>query len=226
MFTPHYISRRLFACPSLKLCYVSNPKCGTSSILKSLWLAARPETYSGKPRKGVGAPWSRPGSPPEGFTLFSVVRNPYARLLSAYLNKVETNRRDQKVWMPIAARFGWRNAHRPTLLEFLERVVTEDPMEMDQHFRPQHLNLLHPLVTPSFVGRLEDMAPTVAWLAEHRVEMQDHAPHRTDAAEKVAEYFGPAETALARDYYRRDFDLYGYSEDLACGAGRGLSGTR
>jgi hypothetical protein len=43
----------------------------------------------------------------------------------------------------------------PTLEHFLTALEPQDPRETDPRWRPQHLNLLHPLVEFDLIGRLE-----------------------------------------------------------------------
>ena len=55
----------------------------------------------------------------------------------------------------------------------------------------------------------------MAFLRRHGVTLEVWAKHATGAASRIAEYYGPKETALVRDYYALDFEFYGYSEDPA-----------
>jgi hypothetical protein len=143
---------------------------------------------------------------------FSVVRNPYVRLLSAYLDKVVPPR-DAQVWYPFARRFRVSGDYRPSLAEFLELIVTEEPALLDPHFCPQHINLLHPLAPLDFVARLENHDEMKSFFCERGIHIETHKPHETHALEKVKAYFGPRETELAYALYRRDFEFYGYSSD-------------
>ena len=42
-----------------------------------------------------------------------------------------------------------------TFDDFLSAVERQDPLRMDLHWRPQHLNLMHPVFTYDLLGRLE-----------------------------------------------------------------------
>lgn len=203
--------------PHQKLAYLNNAKVACSTIKKSLWLWADPSSYRDNPhaRPGPYATLSDMAADPAfgQATFFSVVRNPYVRVLSAYLDKVAKEQRDLAVWHPIARRFRLSGEARPSFLEFLQLIASEDPWLVDQHFAPQYVNILTGLVTPNYVGRMEEMQGVSAFLARHGVTIENHIPHGTKARHSIADFYGPKETKLAAEIYSRDFDLFGYSLD-------------
>lgn len=146
---------------------------------------------------------------------FTFVRDPIHRVESAYLNKI------------VEAADGLKGRRRriqrlldqptdpdrvPTFEEFITVLTLEDPIAMDPHWRPQHLNLMHPLVTYDHIGRLETYADDLATITEQAglphvpVEAQNTTPPRRDSL-----FDGqPALLATAREVYAQDFELYGY----------------
>lgn len=223
---PGFAARQLCYVPGSGLIYLQNPKVCCTSIRESLWrradvLSGR-KTYAGNPYLAKDSPFCRglasiEASGLDAFlasSVFSVVRNPYSRVLSAYLDKVASPARDGRVWRPFAARYGWNTDGVPTLADVLAALAGDDALAVDQHFRPQYLNLLHPWAGPGFVGRLERMDEVDTYLRERRVALGHAASHGKNAAEKLAAYFGPAEAKLAATIYAQDFEIYGYSLDL------------
>lgn len=205
----HYLPRQ-------KLAYLNNAKVACSTIKKSLWLWAEPASYKDNPHERPGPYATLPAMMADGFagaTFFTVVRNPYVRILSAYLDKVAGQPRDLAVWHPVARRFRLSGDARPSFLEFLQMIASEDAWLVDQHFAPQYVNTLNGLVTPDYVGRMEEMQEVAAFLGERGVTIESHTPHTTKAKTSIAEYYGPEEVALAGNLYSRDFELFGYSSD-------------
>lgn len=214
--------------PSRRLVYLNNAKVACSSIKKALWLAFDPESFDPNrgPHDRVAAPFCRTleaiAVDIEAFqsaTFFTVVRNPYARLLSAYLDKISTEDggrskpRDASVWHPFCRRYRLSASAAPTFREFLQMVTSEDPSLIDQHFAPQHINILQPFVSCDFIGHMEDMAGVWRFLTPFGVKEAEHRPHNTTANTSIDEFYGPEEIELVRSFYAKDFELFGYSDD-------------
>jgi hypothetical protein len=214
----------------VEVVYLVNPRVASSSILASMWQAhdamTGQSTFAGSPHARYPAlnPFvedlgSLDGAEREAFlslTFFSVVRNPYARAASAYLDKVARTKSTDFVVRNRLASVGIDWDQTPTLETFLEAVVQIDPRQLDWHFCPQHVNLLAAVLEPDFVGHLERMEDTARYLGAHGVEFRKFMPHpwhATDADRQVKALIGPREAELIRRYYELDFTLYGYSED-------------
>jgi hypothetical protein len=204
--------------PELPLIYVSNSKSGCSTIKQSL-KTAQAEKYARE-----GRPFVRHESPHaddecmrrSGLTparcrdryLFSCVRNPFARVLSAYLDKVETGE-----LVPYARLRG----PRPTSFEgFLREIATFEPIQLNDHFRPQRINLNYPKVAYDAVFFLEN--PRAITLVLEQItpgfRLERYAPHARGAAEKLAAHYNSATIELVREIYAEDFESFGYSRDL------------
>ena len=216
------LGRDVWYAPALRLAYLRNAKVACSSIQKSLWLAIEPETFAGNPHARAVGPFNAAFRDamrdPDRFasaTVFSVVRNPFSRLLSAYLDKTGPAA-DKTVWKPLAARLGLDPRERPPLNDFMRRIVSDsDEESMDQHFRPQWSNLLHPHVRLDFVGHLERFSEVETFLACNGCKVESHAPHATHAAASLTAELDAEAVELIALYYRQDFHLYGYAQDPA-----------
>jgi hypothetical protein len=211
--------------PDLRLVYLNNPKVGCSTIKRALWIAADRmrgvETFAGRSHVRADSPFSKSVADlraDDSFltfcsaTFFSVVRNPYARALSAYLDKIQTPS-DPHVWMPFTRRYGIDISARLSFSEFLSVIRSDDPIGVNEHFCPQTVNLLQPIIPIDFVGRLEEMDSTARFLSEKGIPMEEHAPHRTNAAERIASFYGRDEIRAVQRFFSADFEIYGYSED-------------
>lgn len=215
--TIHYV-------PGASIVYLNNAKVACSSLKKAIWMKWRPDTYGRikNPHDRQNAPFcrdiediARHYDEIAAAVTFTVVRNPYVRILSAYLDKIGRRPRDAAVWFPFARRFRLSGDAVPSFDEFLHMIVSEDPSLLDQHFSPQHLNILQPFATCDFVGHLEYMDEVWSFLNRYGVTQQEHRPHQTNANSLVAEYYGDSQANLVFEYFKEDFSLFGYSPDIS-----------
>ena len=144
---------------------------------------------------------------------FSFVRHPLRRVESAYRDKLVTSDR----YRPGAIeRLGLPGGpdRIPSFDEFLAAVEQQDPVtEMDPHWRPQHVNLMHPLVSYDRVGHLESFAADLetirqeAGLPHVPLESRNHA--RVEHTDSVFDG-RPDLVRRVERLYATDFELYGY----------------
>jgi hypothetical protein len=216
------LAYHLHALPERHLIYVKNPKAACSTVL--LWLhrlhtgdhGFSPDNVHvehGIPRPGeIG--WRQVMGMLSGDAYrFSFVRNPLHRLESSYRDKIVNSD-------------GWREKVQATLGgpvdpgspvtfdQFLSALEQQDPVsEMDPHWRPQHVNLMHPLVRFDRVGHVEtfdrdlETIRSEADLPEVPLEVRNVS--RTKDWDSV--YAGrPDRVRRVEAIYATDFELYGY----------------
>jgi len=208
------------------LVYLNNPKAGCGTIKASLWnwldQMAQARTYAGVPHDRDAAPFVKDVFACDKFdtaalksaVFFSVVRNPYVRILSAYLNKIVRN---NSIWQDFAKRFAFPETFAGKDLSFRDFlvIVTSEPDELlDVHFRPQYLNLLWPVCRPHFVGRIETISEVFEFLSQYGVSKNIHLRNTTAAREKIMDYYSDETIDLVRNKYADDFRIFGYSPDI------------
>lgn len=203
--------------------YLNNPKVGCSTVKANLWSAV-----DGCPVKSIRDVHAIEGSPFEreiatldwagGAFVFTFVRNPYARIVSAWRNKA-VDRRDG-TWESFARRHGHADPTAPIGFDaFVEFIATVPPEEQDPHWRPQHLNTLHPFVQPNLLADLETMdrqlPQILARLFPGRpAGIASRARHSTGARHGFAVQLGDDGTAKRlRQLYAGDFEAFGYRRD-------------
>lgn len=214
---------RLQPLPGHGCIYVKNAKAGTSTVM--LWLhrihtgdhdwapTLNIHKEHGLPRpREVG--WPRVARMLSGAAFrFSFVREPVARIESAYVDKIANLERPPR----------WRNlVHRalgvaedpdrvPTFEEYMAALEATEPVALDAHLRPQHLNLMHPLVDYDFIGRLETFDADLARVRE-LAGLPDVPILVRNARPPSASLFDgrPGLLRRVRELCATDLDLYGY----------------
>ena len=156
--------------------------------------------------------------------VFAFVRNPFTRILSAYIDKIATNR-DRRA--AFAQELGWAAEHIervPSFVDFLQTLAELPAHEMDQHWRPQHYHLSG-VPRFSFIGAFERFSSDLQIiLGRIHPELPRRiitvTEHRTDVNERMALHFADQRAIeLVRRIYANDFTWLGYSlsiQDALC----------
>ncbi|KAA1418525.1 sulfotransferase family protein [Nocardioides humilatus] len=220
-FFPHRpLAYHLHALPDLGIVYVKNPKAACSTVL--LWLdrlhTGDLDFAPGNVHKEHRLPKVREIGrhkvarmvSGEAYT-FTFVRDPLRRFQSAYQDK-------------IVGSSGWR-AEIQTALgqepdedravsidDFVTALERQDPLVMNPHWRPQHINVMASLIRYDHIGRIETFAddleviraaadlPAVPATARNvrSTKRVDLLADRPDLAERV------------RAIYAKDLEIFGY----------------
>lgn len=150
---------------------------------------------------------------------FTIVRNPYTRILSAYLDKIQKPARAPKFRPPLG--FGLPDVEDVTFGDFLRRLREIPLDDINPHFQPQWLILgLHEAITYDYVGRFEnledDLQSLLRYIGDDKFNGNNKVsrrPHATHAGEKLRQYYGKEEQALVSEIYEDDFKYLGYGYD-------------
>lgn len=149
---------------------------------------------------------------------FTFVRNPVRRFESVYRDKLASSsvHRTQAFRRRIQRTLGLAEdpTSAPSFEQFLEAVEQQDPLtQTDPHWRPQHLNLMHPVLTYDRIGRLESFDADLAKIRDES-GLPD-APYRTRNASsggRGASVFDGRPDLVTRveQLYATDMELYEY----------------
>lgn len=130
---------------------------------------------------------------------FTFVRNPYSRVLSAYLDKVATGEKAQNL---------------NSFTEFC-RFLERGGLHANAHWAPQTSLLLLPFDEFNFVGKMESLQSDMIELASllgfpppnenHRA-----GPRPTNASKLVDDHYTEEARLIVTRLYRADIDLLGY----------------
>ena len=158
-----------------------------------------------------------------GYFKFAVVRNPYSRALSAYLDTVKRNRPPfRTLKADIAQIKGMQpvevNPLNVSFLDFLtaieRRVQEKGWRHVDQHYRAQTHHLSDDLIVYDRLFKLEQLPAALEEISSRigvRLPEAERGPHLTDSNSQMASFYADAacRTLVAR-LYGDDLSRYGY----------------
>jgi len=230
--------------PRFALIYVSVPKCASTTIKSVLSALQRGESpppdkihvrrYSGlnSPTQVGLSAFHRLAT--DATTLrFAFVRNPYARLVSAWADKFQNKplvAGDSFVDLYLAHRAAIDNPALPhgaeqtlSFAQFVEFAVASSNRRVNSHWHLQDDLLNMPGLSLDFIGKVETFCADFARVLDHLGA--DRAPRQPFGISYNAsmhrpwpDYYTDALAARVHRAYERDFDHFGYTRALAAPA--------
>jgi hypothetical protein len=148
----------------------------------------------------------------ERFFKFTVVRNPYSRALSAYLDKIVSGRKLAYLRRAPGA------APLPSFADFCT-YLDRGGLHENAHWAPQTSLMLIPIDRFDFMGRVETLSEDLKRILERvaprgAVAGSDVASRRPRASASLAAHYDDRCAEIVRRLYRSDFEAFGYSERL------------
>lgn len=158
---------------------------------------------------------------------FTVVRNPFSRVLSAYLEKIcrptwqlRNFRRMTKLDDRGAAQF---TPERDGFRRFLHVLETQAVQGMDAHWRPQWALCRPGAIAYHKIGYLETIDTDIAGIFGHlnaKRSVSYFLPsvsgreHGMSASTRLDEFYDSEAAGMVQAIYSRDFEFFGYSPRL------------
>jgi len=144
--------------------------------------------------------------------VFTFVRNPFARVLSAYLDNIVGNKDECKRLREI---FNISEEKDIDFTLFLELINEVDHADDDPHWRPQSVGLMCGMMPIHYVGCVENINKDYDELSQilynKSTPLVSHFTHSTNALGKL-EMIRKKEVSLITRKYHDDFELFGYLE--------------
>lgn len=218
-------TRRVQPLPEHNLVFVKNAKAGTSTVL--LWLHRLHTGEHGfTPTDNIHGVHTLPSIKDVGPRTvagmlsgdafrFSFVRDPITRVESAYLDKIVRQRypRERRTLVQRTLELVEDPDVVPTFDQFVAAIEVHapDPVRMDVHWRPQYLNLMHPLVEYDLLGRVETFEEDLTKVAD-AIGVPAVSVQAQNTTSREASLFEGRSDLLRKvqRVYARDFQLYGY----------------
>ena len=136
---------------------------------------------------------------------FSIGRNPYTRVLSAYLDKVERVTKNHR--------------RMPTFPDFISYLETSG-LYSNAHWAPQTELMTLPAQHYDLLGKTENLDDSLKTIfsnlnRNHQLDSPIKAKRQTmGASQRLPEYFDQNLADRTYNLYRDDFDTFGYSREL------------
>lgn len=201
--------------PKEKLIYVVVSKSACSSIMAALTPMIGVNWTSTDDYSVHELQWKRSyqlGQRFDNYFIFSFVRNPYERLVSAYVSKciVDPEKHGQFHFGDYVLGFLFRP--NQSFESFVDTVVRIPDLLSDRHFKSQYGTIFNRRTNRiDYIGRVENLR--VDFEPIHKRYMTAHLPNLNASGKKDwRTYYN---TRIARKVYRRyrkDFVRFGYSD--------------
>jgi len=213
---PKEINNRFFVSIDKQFIFCENPKTGISTVKKTLaeLIENKKINYDVHNRKEfiLKSPCFNKLKKEEfdKFLKFTFVRNPYTRILSAYLDKMKKDTVEkQEIY-----KFANLDLNKKiSFVEFLRILEKIKPVNINPHFRPQYINICYPLIKYDFIGRFENFNDDFEKILHQffddvKISIVDH--HKTKADDRLKEYYDLEAIQLVKRIYARDFIYFDY----------------
>ncbi|WP_306250816.1 sulfotransferase family protein [Parvularcula sp. IMCC14364] len=153
------------------------------------------------------------------FFRFSFVRNPYTRVLSAYLDKIDRKKNPVKQVRRALGHDAEADVDI-TFEQFLDAINLTKQRDQDKHWRPQSELLLNGYLDFHYLGRFENFEEDWRNVAERinptmLEDMRDIPWHATNADDQLKEFYTPELTEKFMHNYASDFELYNYGKAIS-----------
>lgn len=151
---------------------------------------------------------------PRQLFIFTVVRNPYSRILSAYLNKVASQHTTEHI-----NHAGVIAPHDDGNLSFRAfcRYLAAGGEYENPHWMRQS-RILGVSDRIDYIGKVEsleeDLDKIVKRIAPESKLMVERQGQQTNASDKLKEYYDPECREIVEDVYARDFQYLGYEKKI------------
>jgi hypothetical protein len=228
---PYRLAFNIRYAPRARCIYFNIPKAGCSSVLWSLTRYERDDPALLP--EHVGTIHARDGSPilrgadiadldallhRDDLLRFTLVRNPFDRILSCYLNKVIRDTPQRRI---VLAALGREAEAAVTLADFLRFVAAQPPAQRDPHWATQDDLLFNGALPIDMIGRFERFTEDFAAIGRRIAPDFDryvHVETRHGTGAKDYALIGAAEADAIRAIYAADFARFGYGAEVPGGS--------
>lgn len=150
------------------------------------------------------------------FFVFCFVRNPYERLLSAYLDKMIKNpgREKKLILSQLGRRVGDLN-EEVSFSDFVSAIQEQPIYYMNNHWRPQYYSTYQQSIKYDFVGRFETFSEDFSYVGsllsdEFSFYFSNERSHGTDSRDLISDYYDASLFEKVYSIYKIDFEYFGY----------------
>jgi hypothetical protein len=211
-------------------CYFRIPKCANSTIVRSLAaydpaIIFDPTDFKGRNIKRqtsnlFSARALTVFSLTQKYFLFTFVRNPYARVLSAYLDKIailEKQKFDAKRQVVMT----FSDSGRDLTFKAFVRYLENGGLYQDPHWAPQTAMLPFGVKLLHFVGRVENLDKDLETIVNRLFGKgvykgpTTREAGRTNSTDKLTQFYDKILADRVYALYQADFESFSYPKDIS-----------
>jgi hypothetical protein len=153
------------------------------------------------------------------YFVFCFVRNPYTRLLSAYLDKIVNDQPAKKSILFSMGEDPSELSKKISFHEFLDVICGQSIPTMNPHWRVQYYQTLQNCINYDFVGRLESFQEDFTYVLSnisdnYRNYYRPEVRHATNSNDLIEKYYNDGLIEKVYNKFKIDFDYFGYDEKL------------
>lgn len=156
-----------------------------------------------------------------GYFKFGFVRNPWDRLVSCFLQKIDSRQKGEtSTGAPLRQPEGRPRAFRlgMSFVDFVQAVSETPDDESDQHFKSQHLTFYDgDTCMADFIGRFErlqeDFATATRRIGLAQIELPHVLKSRNPTRRTYPDFYDDYTRQLVEQRFARDVEVFGYSFD-------------
>lgn len=150
---------------------------------------------------------------------FCFVRDPFERLLSAYLDKVAPANPHKRSVLVAMGEDPSDLTTKISFKEFVDVVCGQDVYDMNAHWRTQYYQTMQGQINYDFIGRMEGFVSDCDFVFSKIVpNYTDYyhsvVRHATNAKDLLGEYYNDDLQAKVSDKFRIDFEYFEYNTKL------------
>jgi len=150
---------------------------------------------------------------------FCFVRNPYTRLLSAYIDKIQNNKQEKSYILRDLGKDQTKLNQDVSFEEFINIICNSKIIHMNSHWRVQYYQTFQNKIEYDFIGKFENLDADIKTALkkinpDYQRFISDEKRHATNANELLQTYYTPELTRLVQKAYAKDFTHFGYDFDI------------
>lgn len=154
----------------------------------------------------------------ERYFKFTFVRNPYSRILSCFLDRIQDKR--SAPYKELVRWAGCEVGYDFEFNEFVELICAQSDYEQNNHWRLQYADAMCGLINYDFIGKQETFSIDMgsvwgkifpASLIEDFSAI-NKSPSKTDSRKRLNEYWSEDLMSKFSSRYEKDFEYFGYKK--------------